>query len=213
MLFFVPLFSFLSLLVARMVAVSLNCSLSASAYHCSLLFLFLRAPCLVDCCPWLALVYVSVTTVSFVVGAFTSILCGYLGMKIAVHSNVRTCHESWIELGSGFSVALKAGSVMGFALVSFGLASCVAMILLYRLPMIFGEEAEKQKALFEALAGALVSSPSRLFPVRFSPLSLSLFYSICLFLHPSQLPYLSPPLLIRVCRCFCTQDMAWAAPL
>lgn len=93
------------------------------------------------------------TMMAFVVGAFTSILCGYLGMKIAVYANVRTCHEAWIELGPGFSVALKAGSVMGFALVSLGLSSLVGMIVLYRLPALFGDAPDVQRALFEALAG------------------------------------------------------------
>jgi inorganic pyrophosphatase len=30
------------------------------------------------------------TTISFICGALTSMLCGYLGMKIAVNSNWRT---------------------------------------------------------------------------------------------------------------------------
>ncbi|KAL8450508.1 hypothetical protein Emag_003137 [Eimeria magna] len=95
----------------------------------------------------------AVTMVSFVVGAFTSIICGYLGMKIAVYANVRTCHEAWIEVGPAFNVALKAGSVMGFAVVSLGLASLVGMIALYRLPALFGDSPDVQRALFEALAG------------------------------------------------------------
>ncbi|KAL8448672.1 hypothetical protein Emed_003581 [Eimeria media] len=96
------------------------------------------------------------TMVSFVVGALTSIICGYLGMKIAVYANVRTCHEAWIEVGPAFNVALKAGSVMGFAVVSLGLASLVGMIALYRLPALFGDSPDVQRALFEALAGRLI---------------------------------------------------------
>ncbi|KAL8270951.1 hypothetical protein Esti_005106 [Eimeria stiedai] len=93
------------------------------------------------------------TMVSFVVGALTSIICGYLGMKIAVYANVRTCHEAWIEVGPAFNVALSAGSVMGFAVVSLGLSSLVGMIALYRLPALFGDSPDVQRALFEALAG------------------------------------------------------------
>ncbi|XP_026193236.1 uncharacterized protein LOC34618784 [Cyclospora cayetanensis] len=93
------------------------------------------------------------TMVAFVVGAFTSILCGYVGMKIAVYANVRTCHESWVELGPGFDTALKAGSVMGFALVSLGLSTLVGMVLLFRLPALFGDAPDVQRSLFEALAG------------------------------------------------------------
>lgn len=93
------------------------------------------------------------TMTAFLVGASTSLLCGFLGMKIAVYSNVRTCHEAWKELGKAFYVALTGGSVMGFALVSFGVLTLVSLILLYRLPAFFGSAAEDQKALFEAIAG------------------------------------------------------------
>ncbi|PFH38143.1 V-type H(+)-translocating pyrophosphatase VP1 [Besnoitia besnoiti] len=93
------------------------------------------------------------TMVAFVLGALTSILCGFVGMKIAVYANVRTCHEAWIDLGRGFHVALTAGSVMGFALVSLGVLTLVALILVYRMPAFFGTDPEAQKALFEAVAG------------------------------------------------------------
>lgn len=32
------------------------------------------------------------TTISYIIGSFTSILCGYIGMKIAVKSNYRTTY-------------------------------------------------------------------------------------------------------------------------
>jgi hypothetical protein len=34
------------------------------------------------------------TTIAFVTGAFTSILCGYIGMMIATSSNYRTCYKA-----------------------------------------------------------------------------------------------------------------------
>merc|ERR1712008_432017 len=60
------------------------------------------------------------TTVSFIIGAITSILCGWIGMQIAVFTNVRTAHECWKDLESGFKVAIQGGCVMGLSLVSFG---------------------------------------------------------------------------------------------
>mmetsp|Transcript_8014 Transcript_8014/g.8812 ORF Transcript_8014/g.8812 Transcript_8014/m.8812 type:complete len:136 (+) Transcript_8014:116-523(+) len=33
------------------------------------------------------------TTIAFVIGAVTSILCGWIGMRIAVFTNVRTTHQ------------------------------------------------------------------------------------------------------------------------
>lgn len=54
------------------------------------------------------------TAVSFLLGAFTSMASGYLGMKVAVYSNVRTTVSAqkpgWTEC---FNTAFRAGAVMG----------------------------------------------------------------------------------------------------
>jgi inorganic pyrophosphatase len=49
------------------------------------------------------------TTVAFVVGGFTSILSGYIGMKIAVYTNVRTTKECAEDIHKGFVVAYRGG--------------------------------------------------------------------------------------------------------
>jgi len=67
------------------------------------------------------------TTVSFVVGALTSIMCGWIGMSIAVFTNVRTTHEAWAGLDRGFAVAIQGGCVMGFSLVSLGVVCLIAL--------------------------------------------------------------------------------------
>jgi inorganic pyrophosphatase len=90
------------------------------------------------------------TMVAFIVGCFTSLACGYIGMKTAVYANVRTCHEAWRDLGAGFEVALRGGSVMGFVLVSLGVASLYLLILAFNLPDVWGGD---KTALYEALAG------------------------------------------------------------
>ncbi len=51
------------------------------------------------------------TTIAFVVGAVTSILSGWIGMSIAVLTNVRTTHQCWKDLSSGFEVAIQGGCV------------------------------------------------------------------------------------------------------
>lgn len=60
------------------------------------------------------------TALSFVLGACTSILSGYLGMKVAVYSNVRTTisaqKSGWKNC---FNTAFRAGAVMGFALCKY----------------------------------------------------------------------------------------------
>ena len=54
------------------------------------------------------------TSVSFLLGAFTSMASGYLGMKVAVYSNVRTTVSAqkpgWTAC---FNTAFRAGAVMG----------------------------------------------------------------------------------------------------
>lgn len=57
------------------------------------------------------------TAISFLLGAITSMASGYLGMKVAVFSNVRTTlaaqQSGWTYC---FNTAFRAGAVMGFAL-------------------------------------------------------------------------------------------------
>jgi Na+/H+-translocating membrane pyrophosphatase len=54
------------------------------------------------------------TAISFLLGAFTSMASGYLGMKVAVYSNVRTTisaqKSGWTAC---FNTAFRAGAVMG----------------------------------------------------------------------------------------------------
>ena len=60
--------------------------------------------------------------ISFVLGAVTSMVCGYIGMYVAVFSNARTtvncCKPGYKE---GFNTAFRAGAVMGFALTGLGI--------------------------------------------------------------------------------------------
>jgi H+-translocating diphosphatase len=68
------------------------------------------------------------TTTAFLVGGFTSIVAGYIGMRIAVYTNVRTAKECACSIADGFVVAYRGGQVLGFTLV--GLALLVLQILI-----------------------------------------------------------------------------------
>jgi Na+/H+-translocating membrane pyrophosphatase len=61
------------------------------------------------------------TTLAFLLGAATSIACGYIGMRIAVYTNVRTTKECCHDIGEGFVVAYRGGQVLGFVLVGLAL--------------------------------------------------------------------------------------------
>lgn len=65
------------------------------------------------------------TAVAFLVGAFLSALCGYLGMSIAVEANVRTANAAKNSLNDALSVAFASGGVMGLSVVSSGLLGLI----------------------------------------------------------------------------------------
>ena len=98
------------------------------------------------------------STCAFVVGCLTSIACGYVGMKTAVYANVRTAHECMKDMSSGFNVAIRGGSVMGFTLVSLGVLTMYIMLLI--LERIYGNDTQRdiegkcaKAGIFQALAG------------------------------------------------------------
>jgi K(+)-stimulated pyrophosphate-energized sodium pump len=71
------------------------------------------------------------TALNFVVGATISASAGYLGMYVAVRANVRTAAAAARSLNDGLRVAFGSGSVMGMAVVSFGLLGLSVMYLVF----------------------------------------------------------------------------------
>jgi H+-translocating diphosphatase len=96
----------------------------------------------------------TLTAVSFVVGSLTSVLCGYVGMKIAVYANSRTAMQASQGYADAFITAFQSGAVMGFALVSCGVL--VLYILVNALHRYFDTaftDHEQTRIMFETLAG------------------------------------------------------------
>lgn len=71
-------------------------------------------------------------TVSYVVGSITSMVCGYIGMKIAVKSNFRTTYMAITSLADAFKTAFRAGCVMGFSMISISLLVLVILFETYK---------------------------------------------------------------------------------
>ncbi|KZV19963.1 pyrophosphate-energized vacuolar membrane proton pump 1-like [Dorcoceras hygrometricum] len=124
-----------------------------------LIFLFLGSvegfsrssqPCTYDkekfCKPALATAIFS--TVSFLLGAVTSLASGFLGMKIATYANARTTLEARKGVGKAFIVSFRSGAVMGFLLAANGLLVLYIAINLFKL--YYGDDWE---GLFEAITG------------------------------------------------------------
>lgn len=88
------------------------------------------------------------STSAFVLGALTSTLSGYLGMKIATYANARTTLESRKGVGKAFVAAFRSGSVMGFLLASNGLLVLFITILLFKL--YYGDD---WVGLYESITG------------------------------------------------------------
>merc|ERR1719343_239956 len=89
------------------------------------------------------------TMIAFVVGAVTSILCGWIGMRIAVVTNVRTTHQCWKNLTAGFDVAIQGGCVMGLSLVSIGVLALWVLVQAFEHYYHFASS----EAMYEAIAG------------------------------------------------------------
>jgi len=82
------------------------------------------------------------TAVSFLVGAACSSLAGFIGMYIAVKSNLRTAAAAQRSLTEAITVALRGGAVSGFLVVALSLLGVAAIFY------AFGGAAEPDRAPF-----------------------------------------------------------------
>lgn len=71
------------------------------------------------------------TALCFLFGAAASAAAGYLGMYIAVRSNVRTAAAASRSLNDGLRVAFGSGSIMGMAVVGFSLLGLTFLYLIF----------------------------------------------------------------------------------
>ena len=92
------------------------------------------------------------TMTAFIIGACTSMLCGYIGMKIATVCNVKTTYLCNIEQFDGFKVAFQGGQVLGFCLVGLALLILEILILSYR-AALQPTDATGVEHLFEFISG------------------------------------------------------------
>ena len=68
---------------------------------------------------------------SFILGAISSALAGYIGMKVATKANVRTTNAARDGLGRALEIAFSGGSVMGLGVVGLGVLGLGSLFLLY----------------------------------------------------------------------------------
>uniref|UniRef100_A0A8I6XBT0 H(+)-exporting diphosphatase n=1 Tax=Hordeum vulgare subsp. vulgare TaxID=112509 RepID=A0A8I6XBT0_HORVV len=86
------------------------------------------------------------STASFLLGAITSLVSGFLGMKTATYANARMTQEARKGVGKAFITAFRSGAVMGFLLSSSGLVVLYITINVFK--MYYGDDWE---GLFESI--------------------------------------------------------------
>jgi len=78
------------------------------------------------------------TGICYLCGAFTSALCGFIGMKIATFSNTRTAVAAEKGLNAALTTSFMSGSIMGLTVVSLGLGALSALLLIFQNDSIGG---------------------------------------------------------------------------
>ena len=73
------------------------------------------------------------TAVAFVLGAFFSIIAGFCGMRVAVKANVRTTEAARKGIKEALTIAFSGGSVMGMAVVGFGIIGLAVLMIIFDL--------------------------------------------------------------------------------
>src|SRR5690242_953960 len=71
------------------------------------------------------------TSIAFLLGAACSAVSGYIGMYVAVRTNLRTASAARRSLGEALTVALRGGAVSGFLVVSLSLLGVFTIYSLY----------------------------------------------------------------------------------
>jgi len=69
--------------------------------------------------------------VAFALGAFFSGLAGFIGMRIATKSNVRTAHAARTSLSKALDISFAGGSVMGMGVVGLALIGLGSLYIIF----------------------------------------------------------------------------------
>lgn len=100
--------------------------------------------------------------IAFVIGAVSSALAGYIGMRVATAANVRTTQAARTSLAKALKVSFSGGTVMGLGvagLAVFGLSSLFALLFIW-LQGGHWDTTEQMSKLLETLTGFSLGAES-----------------------------------------------------
>jgi K(+)-stimulated pyrophosphate-energized sodium pump len=93
------------------------------------------------------------TAGAFLIGAATSVISGFIGMKIATIGNVRTASAARQGITKAFRVAFESGAVMGFGLTGLAVIGLVLVYLGIDFMLPFGVDGMTTELQMEILSG------------------------------------------------------------
>ena len=71
------------------------------------------------------------TSIAFAIGAICSGVAGYIGMQVAVQSNIRVASAARRSLGESLMVSLRGGAVSGFLVIALSLLGVTIVYLIF----------------------------------------------------------------------------------
>ncbi len=95
---------------------------------------------------------------SFVLGAISSALAGFAGMKVATNSNFRTTNAATKSLNEALKIAFTGGSVMGMTVVGLGLLGISILFVIYEI--YFGIGSDSITVVLNVISGFSLGASS-----------------------------------------------------
>ena len=95
--------------------------------------------------------------ISFLVGAVSSAIAGYVGMTSTTKANARTTEAARHSLNKALSVSFRAGAVMGMSVVGLALLGVSVLYILFRDPVVINSFAFGASAIafFARIGGGI----------------------------------------------------------